>query len=56
MQVPQRINNMMTNNDDERGYREYAPRALHPKAIVTEGVLCEECKELMQSFFKSRRK
>ena len=42
--------------DEKRGYREYAPRALHPKAIVTEGVLCEECKELMQSFFKSRRK
>lgn len=42
--------------DEKRGYREYAPRALHPKAIVTEGILCEECKELMQTFFKSRRK
>ena len=42
--------------DEKRGYREYAPRAFHPKATVTEGVLCEECKELMQNFFKSKRK
>lgn len=42
--------------DAKRGYREYAPRALHPKATVTEGVLCEECRELMTNFFKSKRK
>lgn len=41
--------------DVKRGYREYAPRAFHPKSTVTEGVLCEECKSLMQNFFKSKR-
>lgn len=41
--------------DAKRGYREYAPRALHPKTIVTEGVLCEECKKIMQDFFKKKR-
>ena len=41
--------------DEKRGYREYAPRALHPKATVTAGVLCEECRTLMQEFFKERR-
>jgi len=41
--------------DDKRGYHEYAPHAMHPKAIVTEGVLEEECRLLMQDFFKSKR-
>ncbi|MDE6151370.1 MAG: nucleoside deaminase, partial [Prevotella sp.] len=41
--------------DVKRGYREYAPKAFHPKATVTEGVLCDECKDLMQSFFRKRR-
>ena len=41
--------------DAKRGYREYAPRALHPKTFVTEGVLCEECKKIMQDFFKKKR-
>lgn len=40
--------------DAKRGYREYAPKAFHPKATVTEGVLCEECKALMQSFFQEK--
>ncbi|MBO7646082.1 MAG: nucleoside deaminase [Prevotella sp.] len=41
--------------DDKRGYRQYAPRALHPKTEVTEGVLEEECQEIMQEFFKRKR-
>ena len=41
--------------DEKRGYREYAPRALHPKTEVTGGMLCEECRRLMQDFFRSRR-
>ncbi len=41
--------------DEKRGYRLYAPRALHPKANVTGGTLEEECRQLMQDFFKSRR-
>lgn len=41
--------------DVKRGFREYSPRALHPKAEVTDGVLADECKALMQQFFKQRR-
>ena len=42
-------------SDPKRGYTTYAPHVLHPKATVTSGVLEEECKELMQSFFKGKR-
>ena len=41
--------------DDKRGYRTYAPRALHPKCNVTAGVLEDECRQLMQTFFQSKR-
>ena len=41
--------------DDKRGYRKIAPTALHPKTEVVTGVCEDECRELMQSFFKERR-
>ena len=41
--------------DDKRGFLTFAPNALHPKAIVTGGVLEDECRELMQAFFRQRR-
>ena len=41
--------------DEKRGYRLYAPRALHPRAEVVCGVMEEECKALMQRFFRERR-
>ena len=41
--------------DPKRGYTTYAPRAFHPKATVTAGVLEDECRELMQNFFKKKR-
>ena len=41
--------------DEKRGYRLYAPRALHPKAQVLDGVLADECRALMQQFFQQRR-
>ena len=41
--------------DDKRGYHEYAPHAMHPKSTITGGVLEEECRTLMQDFFKSKR-
>lgn len=41
--------------DPKRGYREYAPRVLHPKATVSAGVLEEECRQLMQEFFRGKR-
>lgn len=42
-------------SDEKRGYQRFAPDALHPKTQVTAGVLEEECRRLMQDFFKSKR-
>ena len=41
--------------DPKRGYQTYAPRAFHPKATVTAGVLENECRALIQEFFKNKR-
>lgn len=41
--------------DEKRGYTRFAPQVLHPKASVKSGVLENECRELMQSFFNERR-
>ena len=41
--------------DDKRGYRKVSPMALHPKTEVVSGVREDECRELMQAFFKERR-
>ena len=42
-------------SDEKRGYTKFAPQALHPKTVVTKGVLEEECAKLMVGFFKSKR-
>ena len=42
-------------SDEKRGYRRFAPNVLHPKATAIGGVLEEECRTLMQEFFKKRR-
>ena len=41
--------------DEKRGFHEYAPRAMHPKATVVGGMLEAECRQLMVDFFRSRR-
>lgn len=41
--------------DEKRGFRQYAPKALHPKIEVTDGVLEGECQEIMQDFFRNKR-
>jgi len=41
--------------DEKRGYHAYAPHALHPKATITGGILEDECRQLMQAFFQSKR-
>lgn len=41
--------------DEKRGFRKFAPQALHPKTEVTEGVMAEECATLMKEFFSARR-
>lgn len=41
--------------DEKRGFRKFAPQALHPKTKVTEGVMAEDCATLMKEFFSVRR-
>ena len=41
--------------DEKRGYLKFAPKALHPKTVVRQGVMEDECAALMKSFFLSKR-
>lgn len=41
--------------DEKKGYSRFAPRALHPKATVTSGILEDECRQMIQKFFKEKR-
>ena len=43
-------------SDEKRGFRRYAPKAMHPKAEIIGGVLEEECAALMTDFFAKLRK
>ena len=42
-------------SDEKRGFQRLAPTALHPKTILQQGLLEEECALLMKEFFKRRR-
>ena len=42
-------------SDEKRGFRKYAPDALHPKTEVTAGVLEDECAALIKDFFRKKR-
>ena len=41
--------------DEKRGVLTFAPRALHPKAQLLGGILEDECRKLMQDFFRAKR-
>jgi len=41
--------------DPKRGFQKFAPEALHPKTVVSGGILANECEELLRSFFEARR-
>ena len=41
--------------DEKRGFKKFAPEALHPKTEVLSGVLEDECVQLMKDFFKKKR-
>lgn len=41
--------------DDKRGFTRFAPQALHPKCTISTGILEEECKQLVQTFFRNKR-
>ena len=42
-------------SDEKRGFTKFAPLALHPRTEVTGDVLEEDCRLLMQEFFKRKR-
>lgn len=42
-------------SDEKRGFRRFAPDALHPKTAQRHGVLVDECAALMKEFFKQKR-
>ena len=41
--------------DDKRGFTRFAPHAIHPKCTISTGILEEECKQLVQTFFRNKR-
>lgn len=41
--------------DEKRGFLTFAPYALHPKAQLLGGILEDECRQLMQDFFRAKR-
>jgi len=52
-----RITRLVYGADDEkRGYSLTGQHLLHPKTLVTRGVLEKECSSLLTSFFKNKRK
>ena len=42
-------------SDEKRGFRKYAPSALHPKTEIIGGILENECATLMKQFFELKR-
>lgn len=43
-------------SDEKRGYKRFAPNVLHPKTQVSCGVCADEASQLMQTFFKEKRR
>ena len=41
--------------DEKRGYTLLGKAVLHPKTIVSQGVMQQECKLLLKEFFESKR-
>ena len=42
-------------SDEKRGYTLLAPKSLHPKTEVVNGVMADECGRIVQDFFRKRR-
>jgi tRNA(adenine34) deaminase len=42
-------------SDDQKGYSKIKVQLLHPKTKVIPGIMEDECRHLMTSFFKSKR-
>lgn len=41
--------------DEKRGYSSISREIIHPKTVVTSGILEEECSSLLKEFFKKKR-
>lgn len=41
--------------DKKRGYSLFSPTLTHPRTIIENGILSEECAQLMSNFFKGKR-
>lgn len=41
--------------DGKRGYSRYSKKILHPKTLVTGGILENECRTLLKNYFLSKR-
>lgn len=41
--------------DEKRGFSAISSKIPHPKTIIIEGILKEECASIMQDFFKQKR-
>lgn len=42
-------------SDPKRGFQTFAPHALHPRCKVISGVMEQECMDMIQSFFRTKR-
>ena len=42
--------------DAKRGYQKYASQAMHPKTVITGGILQNDCEQLMKDFFEQKRR
>lgn len=42
-------------SDPKRGYRLFSPSLLHPKTQVRQGVMEQECSEIVVDYFKTKR-
>ena len=42
--------------DPKRGYSIFSPNLLHPKTVVENGIMAEECGKMVSDFFKAKRK
>ena len=41
--------------DEKRGYKMFAPQAIHPRTEVVSGVMADEAVALLKDFFKGKR-
>ena len=42
-------------SDAKRGFMKFAPDALHPKTVVVNGIMADECSSIVKDFFKNKR-